>query len=713
MDNQGGAAEISETCLFPLPSMRKGQREFYLDAKNASENGRILLANAPTGIGKTAASLCAALESALPAGRKVLFLTNRSSHHLQAVEEIKRMNILRGGAIGRIKQGGRRILLVDKISKERMCLHRLRNPRESGPLRCEMSRSFCDYSRPKEGVISDVLEAGLDATGTNALCSGKAACPHFAALGAMKGADVVIADYRYLFDEGVRNVFFQNSGFSLANTDVIIDEAHNLPDAVREINSPSIDQDSCNLAAQGLQLARRLAKKQGDAALASSFAAPHAYLRDTLAQLVEEAGRCGKENEEAQLGDAAASIFGKAHYARSTLGGAGEVEIGGEAVVKGSAGNGREGGAIGLAGGAGKLGGDSPSGSQGISFELIRAATFVRDCLTKGGMAEEFSAEGVKKMEELAIFLSIASFVAQGGKSAGLFARKRGDGEFTIKAVRYDASEISGGIFSAVHSAVLMSGTLVGKRALVDLLGIDETRVLGLEEAAYQSAFSDERNPIAICTAASSRMRERADGGSTRMMAAIISEAARNCLPHSAAVFYPSYDYMAMVGSKLELPEFLHHSEMRSSSGKAGERKEDIERGVGGAPVLFHAVIGGSFSEGVDFKKNPFKLIIVAGFPHPKSGGAHSAYESYLGWKFKSQGTAEQYASIYPAIIRSVQALGRGIRSETDWSYGLFIDDRFEKYRRWLPAGIRERARQLSPSAIGEEMKEFVEWAGR
>jgi Rad3-related DNA helicase len=70
------------------------------------------------------------------------------------------------------------------------------------------------------------------------------------------------------------------------------------------------------------------------------------------------------------------------------------------------------------------------------------------------------------------------------------------------------------------------------------------------------------------------------------------------------------------------------------------------------------------------------------------------------------------YASIYPAIIRSVQALGRGIRSETDWCYGLFIDDRFEKYRPLLPMGIRERVQQLSPSAIGKEIGEFAARAG-
>lgn len=672
---QGNEAKLKGIglSLFPMAAMREGQREFYLDAASAAENGLVLLANAPTGIGKTAAALSAALETALPNGRKVLFLTNRSSHHFQAVEEISSMNENRKDAIAAIKPGGNRILLVDKIAKERMCLHRMRNPHESGPLRCEMSRAFCTYSRPKEADVLDVLESGLAATGTNLLCAGRSSCPHFAALGAMKGADVVIADYRYLFDEGVRNVFFQSSLFTLEKCDVIIDEAHNLPSAVREINSPSIDADSCHLASQGLSLARKLAKKQGDAALADSFVAPHAYLRDTLSDLVEEAGLSGKEGEEVELGKAAIAIFGKAHYARSTL------------AVSG----------------------------LGIAGELVRAAAFVRDCFAKGGMPEEFSAEGVKGMEELAHFLETASIVAGGGRMAGLFAQRQSDENFIIKAVLFDASEISREIFALMHSAVLMSGTLVGKRALVDLLGIDCARVLRPEEAAYQSAFSPERNPIAICTAASSRMRERAQGGSTEMMARIISEAARGCLPHSAAVFYPSYDYMATVMKSLDLPEFLHEPEIRRSTGKAGERKARLESGVGGPPVLFHAVIGGSFSEGVDFKKNPFKLIIVAGFPHPKSGGPHAAYESYLGWKFKSQAIAGLYASIYPAVIRSVQALGRGIRSETDWCYGLLIDDRFDSYRNLLPIGVQERCTLIVPSDVGRSVRSFADKMGK
>jgi len=655
--------------LFPMPAMRDGQREFYLDAKEAAEGGMVLLANAPTGIGKTAAALSAVLESAIPAGRKVIFVTNRSSHHLQAMEEIRKMNSARSAELGALRFGMRRILAIDKIGKERMCIHRLRNRSETGALRCELSRSFCAYSRPKEEAITGLLEGDMGAGDANAFCAQKSSCPHFTALGAMARADLIIADYRYLFDEGVRGVFLQNAKIALDKLDVIIDEAHNLPDAVREMSSPSIDQDSCRLALSGIAAARKLARRMKDDALAETFSAPHDYIKGTLSALMEEIALSGKEGAEVPLSGGALAIFRSDHYAKSTLGA-----------------NGRE-----------------------VVSELERASQFLRDAVSKEGMREDFTAEGVEKMGELAAFLKSASAIAEGSKSSGLFAKNEGDDNFTLKCVLYDPSEVSYGVFSALHSAVLMSGTLIGKKALVDLLGLEPARVLRQEESSYASAFPQNRHPIAICTAASSRFSERGLGGSVGMMARVIAESSRAAWPHSVAVFYPSYDYMAMVHKELALPEFLHESETRLSTGKAGERKARLESGVEKGAMMFHAVIGGSFSEGVDFKKNPFKLIIVAGFPHPKSDGQHSAYETYLGLKFKSRHTADLYASMYPAIIRSVQALGRGIRSETDWCFGLLLDDRFEKYGSLLPEGIRAKAKRLSPSETAKNVHAFKE----
>ena len=648
--------------------MRKGQREFYVDAKKAASEGKILLANAPTGIGKTAAVLSAILESALPAGRKVLFLTNRSSHHAQVIEEIKSMNALRKDELARLRPEMPLVRAVDKIAKEKMCLHRLRNPHETGALRCELSRAFCSYSKISQQAVSGLLESEMAAHDSNSFCGEFHSCPHFSALAAMQRADVIIADYRYLFDGGVLEVFLKSSGAALAGLDVIIDEAHNLPDAVREINSPAIDSESCSLALHGLAIARKLARKMNDAALAESFSAPYAYLKETLSGKIERIALSGEEDEDVKLDGKHLAVFSEGNYAKSML----------------------------------------ASESNGLAGELLRAACFMRETFAKGGMDEEFSSEAVRSLEGLACFLLSAAKAAAGDKKFGLFSRNEGEGKFTVKAALFDSSDVSSSIFDEIHSAILMSGTLVGKRAIVDLLGIEEGRVIGIEESAYESAFSPELHPIAICTAASSRFSERADGTSMRMMGRIISEAARACLPYSVAVFYPSYNYMGMMKKELDMPGFFHEHETRKSSGGARERKARLESNAAKGAIAFHAVIGGSFSEGVDFKKNPFKLIIIAGFPHPKSGGAHSSYEEYIAWKFKSRATASMYASIYPAIIRSVQALGRGVRSESDWCYGLLLDDRFEQYKLLLPEGIRTRARLLAPSAVSKDVERFV-----
>ncbi|MCD6549656.1 hypothetical protein J7K41_03040, partial [Candidatus Micrarchaeota archaeon] len=76
--------------LFPFERMREGQRQFYEDAVTTISSGKTLLAYAPTGIGKTAAVLTAALEYALNRGMKVMFVTSRQSQHMIAIETLRR-----------------------------------------------------------------------------------------------------------------------------------------------------------------------------------------------------------------------------------------------------------------------------------------------------------------------------------------------------------------------------------------------------------------------------------------------------------------------------------------------------------------------------------------------------------------------------------------------------------------------------------------------
>ena len=108
--------------------LREGQVSMINDTFGAISDGGFLLANAPTGIGKTAASLAAALTVARDrAGARVLFLTGRQSQHRIVVDTVRKINT-------RIEDGGRDVTLVDIIGRESMCKH---VDRKTGKCSCE------------------------------------------------------------------------------------------------------------------------------------------------------------------------------------------------------------------------------------------------------------------------------------------------------------------------------------------------------------------------------------------------------------------------------------------------------------------------------------------------------------------------------------------------------------------------------------------------
>ena len=65
--------------LFPFPELRKGQDAMLDDCRTAFAAGEHLLVHAPTGLGKTAAALTAAVEVARERGLLVVALTSRQT----------------------------------------------------------------------------------------------------------------------------------------------------------------------------------------------------------------------------------------------------------------------------------------------------------------------------------------------------------------------------------------------------------------------------------------------------------------------------------------------------------------------------------------------------------------------------------------------------------------------------------------------------------
>jgi DNA excision repair protein ERCC-2 len=678
--------------------MREGQRDFHSDCREAAREGMILLANAPTGIGKTAAALSAALEAALPAGRKVVFLTHRKSHHIQAMVEAREIVRKRPLQIASLRPSLPRLRVVDKISKQRMCLLRQRDPSDDSPfLLCEIAH--CKYSRPHPSVVESLLSEPKSASESASRSLLENYCAHYAALGAMKEADVIVCDYSYLFEAGILGMFLSHIGMPLFACDAIIDEAHNLPDRIHGMNEREIGEKTTKHALRALADARKRAEEAPAMLARINFVA--GYVRGALAPeiraLVEGSNAAG---EERRLEKGELAAFLPQRFGQHGLGGSWAAP---ESALEAAPFLPQRFGQHGLAGTGGTA-----------SEAIFSIAEFLRAEAVRQGENARLDVDGLSSLVELSSFLHSAEMAASGNAAYGIFLKASQDRElFRMRACLFDASLVSRQVFAEVHSAVLMSGTLIGKRGLCDLLGIDAARAMGLQEGSYPSPFDPERKRVRICSWVSSRQRERLDGKRVKVMAAIIDEAARACAPHSLAIFYPSYEYLRMVKDELMLKGFRHETETRRDRHMAAEeRKGRIEaRTFDDKPHVLHAVIGGSYSEGMDFCNNPFKLIVLAGFPYPKPDAVHEAYENYLAGKFGGS-RAGELASVLPACIKSAQAMGRGIRKAEDWCYCLLIDDRFVKYAEYLEPTLRGELKAVAGNEkkkIWEDITHFME----
>lgn len=221
------------TGLFPFKNIRDGQEQFLSDSKKAVEDKKTLLAQAPTGIGKTAAVLTAAVKARDQ--EKIFFLTSKQSQHYIAIETIKKMPS--------------HVSAMDIISKQHMC------PREESKLPYPVFEKFCSsagqhacnlYNKKMDNVVESLRKQTRHVDQIMNLCNVQKVCPHKAALLAARDADVIVCDYNYIFSD-IRENVFDVLEMELEGAVIIVDEAHNLPDRIRSnleenINMPVLEE---------------------------------------------------------------------------------------------------------------------------------------------------------------------------------------------------------------------------------------------------------------------------------------------------------------------------------------------------------------------------------------------------------------------------------------------------------------------------------------
>ncbi|MFA5313963.1 MAG: DEAD/DEAH box helicase family protein, partial [Methanomassiliicoccales archaeon] len=214
--------------LFPFSDVREGQRQFLDDARSCMRSRVNLVAHAPTGMGKTAVAMAAALESTLEENGVTVFLTARQSQHNAAVETAR--HIWRK----------RRIGVVDIISRDDSCLCARKG---EGPP-CQVSKEcyFLDKERI-EKAASRLMDYPLHVSEAQRMCLRMGACPWHAAMAAAGSADVVICDLNQMFSAEGSSIV-ERTGRNAGDVALIVDEAHNLPTRIVENCSVSLGRSS-------------------------------------------------------------------------------------------------------------------------------------------------------------------------------------------------------------------------------------------------------------------------------------------------------------------------------------------------------------------------------------------------------------------------------------------------------------------------------------
>ena len=211
---------------FPFPAYRPGQREMAVQVYRAIQEQGRLLVRAPTGIGKTQATIFPAIK-ALGEDRieKIFYLTARTTGRAlaeQAVRELRRSN-------GR----GLRLKSVTLTAKDKICF----NPEKAcNGDECEFARGF--YDRIDAAVEELFTQDDFCRESIETVARAHRVCPFELSLELALWADLIVCDYNYVFDpRAYLRRFFADEGGSYA---FLIDESHNLVDRAREMYSAEL-----------------------------------------------------------------------------------------------------------------------------------------------------------------------------------------------------------------------------------------------------------------------------------------------------------------------------------------------------------------------------------------------------------------------------------------------------------------------------------------
>ena len=574
--------ESIQTVKFPFSNMRPGQRDMMRACFQIMNQQDILYVVAPTGIGKTMATMFSSIKT-LKENEKLFYLTAKGSGKKAPLQAVKLL----------AKQG-LKIKTIVITAKKKICNACLGS---CSPDDCPFAKGFFDKLR--EATINifenhDIFdeEVILETANKYKICAFEFS------LYLSYFCDIVIADYNYVFDPRAHLVrYFDDDTYT---PKVLVDEAHNLI-------SRSKDMYSALITDEDLRKLRRL------------LTGYKPTIRNVVNKAIEQL-----ESYQEVLAEKALHIK----------------EI------------------------------------NDLDFVV-----YIKQIISRCDEIFEEAKVGRKiehKDEVMDIYFKLLEYSAISdyfGPTHRLLIKKENE-IISSYMMCLDASDfILDTIENSIKGIVFFSATLTPFNYHSNLLTKGKGKFLELE-----SPFDSNNLDIIINNRISTKYKSRLES-----VDYIIESIDTLTSTHSGnyIVFFPSYQYMNMVLDCIESPNYLVVTQKSNMTEEERNNIIELFNDTTMCKVGFF-VMGGIFSEGLDFIGDSLNGVIIVGVGLPLYCDENNLLKEYFDVEYQN---GFEYAYTYPGFTKVVQAVGRVIRSETDRGVAILIDERFtySKYLELMP----------------------------
>ena len=216
---------------FPHAEFRTGQRPLSESVFKAATAGRCLLAQAPTGIGKTVGTLFPLLKAtATQRLDKVFYLAAKTPGRGLALD-----------ALHTLQSGPTTLPMraLELVARDKSCEH---PDKACHGESCPLANGFFD--RLPSARMDALTLPQMDKAALRSVALQHQICPYHLAHEMLRWSDVVVGDYNYYFDSSA--MLFGMTAASEWRVGLLVDEAHNLIDRARKMYSAELARQQLN-----------------------------------------------------------------------------------------------------------------------------------------------------------------------------------------------------------------------------------------------------------------------------------------------------------------------------------------------------------------------------------------------------------------------------------------------------------------------------------